>query len=309
MSALGNWIRATSTTTGTGNLTLSSVSGYVAPSTAFATGERFRYVLLADSDGKPIEAGIGYLSSGALVREFVDLTYSSGTYTESTSTAGLSAVSLSVTVRVICAPIHADIANMSIAGITTGTQANDTFAPFNFELPTTGSLSLSSNSRSYYIPAYLGWTHAVDAISFRTGSTVGNTDVGLYSTLPNGMPGDLLIGWANQTVSGSALNSYTFSSRTDGRWAAATRIIPPGWYWFYLNSAASMSFARLFSLYHQSMIPSGGFDTGARQTCLIINRTQGTFAQPAPTGGLSLATINGSTDVVLVPALGFRRAA
>ena len=68
---LANWVRATSSTTGTGNLTLSSVSGYPQPSGAFAVGQRWAYCLLDDSTGKPIEAGIGYLSAATtFVREY-----------------------------------------------------------------------------------------------------------------------------------------------------------------------------------------------------------------------------------------------
>lgn len=305
---LANWVRATSATTGTGNLTLSAVTGYVTPASAFGNGVRFRYVLLDDSDGTPRESGIGYLSSGALVRELVQATYSGGTYTEATSNSSMSATSLSGTTRVICSPMHIDLAQIPVAGITSGTQADDIFAPFNFESPATGSIALSSSSRSFYIPVLLCWTHVVDAFCIRVTATVGSSDFGLYDVLPNGMPGDLLIGWENQSVTANTTMAYTFSSRTHGKWAAANRIIPPGWYWAHINSAAAMTFGRVFSLAQRSPLPSVGLDTGTRRTCLVINRTQGTLADPAPTSGLSLTTVTGSTDVITVPAFGFRRA-
>lgn len=97
---LGNWIQQTTTTTGTGNLTLSTVSGYPAFSTQFSDGQRFQYQILDDSTGAPIESGIGYLSSGALVRERIECTMVSGTFDNTTPTA----VSLAAgTKRVICA--------------------------------------------------------------------------------------------------------------------------------------------------------------------------------------------------------------
>lgn len=97
---LGNWIRQTTTTTGTGNLTLSTVTGYAAFTDYFAADERFAYSILDDATGLPIEAGIGYLSSGALVREIVESTLVSGTLDRSNP----SAVTLAAgTKRVICA--------------------------------------------------------------------------------------------------------------------------------------------------------------------------------------------------------------
>jgi hypothetical protein len=96
---LGTWIYQTTTTTGTGNLTLASVSGYPEFSTQFASGQRFQYQILDDSTGAPIESGVGYLSSGALVRERIECTMVSGTFDNTAPTA----VSLAAgTKRVIC---------------------------------------------------------------------------------------------------------------------------------------------------------------------------------------------------------------
>ena len=305
----GNWIRATSTTTGTGSLTLSAASGYPAPSSQFAQGERFSYALVADADGKPIEGGIGYLDgSGALVRECPTATYNSGTltYTDATSNAGLSPISLTGTTRVICTPLKtADLA-ATRRGRPSGTQANDIFHPANFVNPITGSLALGSSGRSYYVPILVDFAFPVDAFVTYLGSTGGSIDIGLYGVLPTGDPGDLLIGWSNKTATANVLNAYTLASADAGRWAAAARIIPPGWYWLCLNGSASISFSRIFSLHQQSLLPM--HDTGERKTCLFVNRTQGTLAQPAPSG-MSATTISGSSDVVSVPMFGFRRAA
>ena len=303
----GNWIRATSATTGTGSLTLAAASGYATPASQFSQGERFSYALLADADGKPIEGGIGYLDgAGLLVREAVLATYASSTYTDASSNAGLSAISLSGTTRVICTPLKtADLA-ATRRGRSSGTQTNDIFHPANFVSPATGSLALGSNSRSYYVPVLLDFAFPIDALVLYLAATGGNVDLGLYGVLPTGEPGDLLIGWSNKTATAYALNAYTFGSADAGRWAAATRLIPPGWYWVCINGSASLSFSRIFSLHQQSLLPMP--DTGDRKTCLFVNRTQGTLAQPAPSG-LSTSTISGSSDVVSVPMFGFRRAA
>lgn len=303
----GNWIRATSATTGTGSLTLSAASGYATPASQFSQGERFSYALLADADGKPIEGGIGYLDgSGLLVREAVLASYSGGTYTDASSNAGLSAISLSGTTRVICTPLKtADLA-ATRRGRSSGTLADDIFHPVNFQAPTTGTLALGSSGRSYYIPVLLDFAFPVDAVALRAGATGGSIDIGLYGVLPTGEPGDLLLGWSNKTYTASVLNAYTLATADGGRWSAAARIIPPGWYWVCINGSALMSFSRIFSLHQQSLLPM--HDTGDRKTCLFVNRTQGTLAQPAPSG-LNASTISGSSDVVSVPMFGFRRAA
>ena len=302
----GNWIRATTATTGTGSLTLSAASGYATPASQFAQGERFSYALLADADGKPVEGGIGYLDgSGNLVREAVLATYSGGTYTDASSNAGLSAVSLSGTTRVICTPLKtADLA-ATRRGRSTGTLADDIFHPVNFVSPTTGTLALGTNGRSYYIPVLLDFAFPVDAVALRAGATGGSIDIGLYGVLPTGDPGDLLLGWSNKTYTANVLNAYTLASADAGRWTAAARIIPPGWYWVCINGSTTINFTRIFSLHQQSLLPM--HDTGDRKTCLIVNRTQGTLAQPAPSG-MGASTISGSGDAVSVPMFGFRRA-
>lgn len=115
---LGNWIQQTTTTTGTGNLTLSAVTGYPAFSTQFSDGQRFQYQILDDSNGAPIESGIGYLSSGALVRERIECTMVSGTFDNTTP----SAVSLAAgTKRVICSVAAAATHTPAIGAITAAT--------------------------------------------------------------------------------------------------------------------------------------------------------------------------------------------
>lgn len=115
---LGNWIQQTTTTTGTGNLTLSTVSGYPAFSTQFSDGQRFQYQILDDSTGAPIESGIGYLSTGALVRERIECTMVSGTFDNSAP----SAVSLAAGAkRVICAVSAAATHTPATGAVTAAT--------------------------------------------------------------------------------------------------------------------------------------------------------------------------------------------
>ena len=83
--------KESTTTTGTGNLTIAQVSGYPRISEVGFThtnGRRFRYSIV-DSDHKPIESGIGYLTTDAntLVRAKIKATYISSTYDDLAPTA------------------------------------------------------------------------------------------------------------------------------------------------------------------------------------------------------------------------------
>ena len=72
-------VKDTSTTTGTGDLTLSGTAptGFQSFNTAFGTNVRFPYVI--DSGGADWEVGFGYLSaSTTLVREEVTASSNSG---------------------------------------------------------------------------------------------------------------------------------------------------------------------------------------------------------------------------------------
>src|SRR4051812_15492834 len=118
---LGNWIRQTTTTTGTGNLTLSTASGWAPFSSQFSTGadgvgDNFYYVVLDDSTGAPYEAGIGRMSDATtLVRVRILASMPSGTYSAANSAMTLAAG----TKRVVCADLGS-IRRMSIPGVRSG---------------------------------------------------------------------------------------------------------------------------------------------------------------------------------------------
>lgn len=74
MTNVANSVRDTSTTTGTGDFTLSGTapSQYISFNTAYGTAVRFPYVIRGQS-GTEWEAGLGYLSAATtLVREIVN---------------------------------------------------------------------------------------------------------------------------------------------------------------------------------------------------------------------------------------------
>lgn len=84
---LAMWSLNTSTTTGTGALTLSTVSGSPSLSDSIPVGVHFYYVIANDSDNSPYEAGLGYLSNSVtLQRSVIFGTYSSGVFSNSNLT-------------------------------------------------------------------------------------------------------------------------------------------------------------------------------------------------------------------------------
>ena len=67
---IGDWIRQTTSSTGTGNLTLAAVTDYPTFNNIFGLLKYFRYTILRATDGKPLERGIGHMSSSTvLVRD------------------------------------------------------------------------------------------------------------------------------------------------------------------------------------------------------------------------------------------------
>lgn len=103
-------IKDSTTSTGTGNLTLSGTAptGYVAFATVFALEDRFKYAV-SSSGGSEWEVGQGYLStSTTLVREVIEassnsnaaVSFSSGTkdvfvtFTGADATAAMSSTAL-----------------------------------------------------------------------------------------------------------------------------------------------------------------------------------------------------------------------
>lgn len=215
---LGNWIHTTSTTTGTGDLTVSGVTGYPTFNDVFGTGKRFYYTILLDSDGTPLETGMGYLSaSTTLVREKVLATYSGGTYDDTSATA----LSLAAgTKRVICST---EAGAMTLNPLNVNTSAT-TRVVSPMITGSAGSLVVTTN-RCYYIPFVIATPRELDAIVFRVSSGSGSTQakVGIYTAAINGKPGDRIDQSAFQGTGTGASGSKITATLTARRY-------PPGLY-------------------------------------------------------------------------------
>ena len=219
---LGNWVRQTTTTTGTGSLTLSSVSGYPTFNDVFGTSRRFVYTILNDSDGKPIESGIGYMSSSTvLVREKVAATYSGGTFDDTSP----SAISLAAgTYRVICSASAEAVQGAGKHVLSTASFSNQRLLCSQHF--TTNSASSSGYTvvadQLLFVPFYLTASADVDALAVRVGTAASGKSIrlGIYDVGSDGQPGALLAETSSLSVAGTGDNIGTI-----------TRVrLQPGWY-------------------------------------------------------------------------------
>lgn len=214
----GNAIKQTTSSTGTGNLTLSSVSGYPQFSDVFALNQQFSYVLL-DSGDKFIEAGIGYLSgSTTLVRAKVSSTYVSSTYNASTATAA----SLSGTTTVICA-LHAATTEAPLATVDSQSASVNRFllsAHHNNSLTT----QTMGADRLYYTPFLLRTGAQITALSISVATlAVGSSaKAGIYTCNEKGYIGSLLASVSGLDCTSTGVKTVSLGSPV---------FLPAGWYY------------------------------------------------------------------------------
>lgn len=275
----GNWVRTTTTTTGTGDLTLSSVSGYPTFNDVFGTSRRFYYTILNDSDGTPLEAGIGYLSaSTTLVREKVLATYSSSTY-DDTSAAALSLAA--GTKRVICST---EAGAMSINALNVNSSATTrVVSPI---MPgSAGSLAVTTN-RCYYIPFVISTPRELDAIVFRVSSGSGTTQakVGIYTATINGKPGDRIDQSAFQSTGTGASGTRVTATLTQRRY-------PPGLYFLAFASDGAPTINSPSSSVHQGAPLLGADSTGVQMIGCLYEGLAGGWTDLPATANSSLTEV------------------
>lgn len=216
---LGNGIKQTTSTTGTGDLTLSSVAGYPTFSDAFPLGMMISYALL-DSAGLFIEAGVGYLSSSStLVRARVSSTFVSSVYTSQ----GATAASLSGTTTVICTPQAATLES----SLTTvdGQSGSVNRAVTTAHRLTTGTAAGMTTLRLSYVPFLLRTGASVVSlgINVTTAGAAGKiARLGMYTCNELGYPGSLLTSTSDFAIDSTGLKTTTL---------ATPIMLPPGWYY------------------------------------------------------------------------------
>lgn len=215
---LGYGVKETTTTTGTGTLTLSSVSGFPRFSQAFSTGDMVEYSILT-SAGEPLECGIGTVAaSNTLERTYPLVTYSGGTYDNTTP----SALSLSAgTYTVICTGSPGSGAPF-IQSMWSGA-TNKSISSAHITGNHSSTHPMTAN-RLEVVPFQLIANRPMAGLMTRVSVSGGTSGtLGLYRCGSGGLPTDLLQSGSISCSSSGTLQSITFSA-----------YYPPGWYYVAL---------------------------------------------------------------------------
>jgi hypothetical protein len=224
---LANWIRQTTTTTGTGSLTLSAVSGYPKFSDQFATNQPFYYTIENDSDGSPVEVGIGKLTSATvLARTAVLQTYSGGSLTSSSA----SAVNLAAgTYRVICAGTMQQGGVTAFPGITSSASLR-AMIPYPYAAASNNKVLLADTPR--FVVARIDAGKGISALGVSVYTAVGTASdkirVGIYGVNTDGSPSDLVCESGDMLPNSTGAKSASI--------VGGKTFIPPGWYYIAMLS-------------------------------------------------------------------------
>lgn len=238
---IANWVKASTTTTGTGTLTLSSVAGYPRPSDAIETGVHVQYVILTSAGD--LEAGIGTVSAGnMLTRDRINATWAGGTYTS----VAPSALSLPAgTHEVIITQTAAN--TFSAAEYPQALIANTHFVSQHLA----GIASAQNCSNATYVGQQTAYPFVLKTAGVLTGfacqvSVLGesNNFFALYQCAPNGGPGKRIAHHTTPIAGGST--GYKTAA------AAANVRVTPGAYWmgWLTVSGTSPSIRGLFAAGH-----------------------------------------------------------
>lgn len=249
---LGNGIKQTTTSTGTGNLTLAAVTGYPKVSDVVPLLFPVAYSLL-DASGLLLEEGIGHLSdSVTFVRSMVTATYSAGAYSGGpANTSSPSAVSLTGTTTLIVTPNAASLESM-LPAVDRVSSINRVTSPANRNL-NTSTLALTA-LRCHYVPSLLRIASPavnlqINVTTAGAASTVAR--LGIYAALESGYIGALLATTGDIDVSTTGLKVATLS---------APVALPPGWYYLALVSSGAPTITAFVSNVANSL---GGHPLGA----------------------------------------------
>lgn len=271
------------TTTGTGNLTIAQVTGYprVNDYWPFGSNIPIPYTIIDSSatPAKVIEEGFGYLTTDAntFVRSYITGSYVSGTLTRFGTAASLAAGT-----KYLLAGLHTSATTaipLPSKACSVVNASHPYLLPENiYQVQTTGSVTAGTANRGYYFPVKYDFFGKVDAFMLRAGGTV-TADLGLYpcdytTFKPKG---PAIAAAANCAVS-SGIQTFTFSG--------GAIVLTPGWYFLYVNQAstATLTGRRMYAM------PTPHFPNGTdamEDPAILVESsvTQGTLpTSPAPTG-------------------------
>ena len=295
--AAANGARATTTTTGTGDLTLSSVSGAPTFNQVYGLSRRFPYTIL-DNSSPPqfIEAGIGYLSgTTTLVREKIFSTFTSSTFDD----VSPGAASLAAGTYNIVTPPMAELMSEAAKGVNRN--ASLAFSKVLFSQHFTVHNASSTGytavaNRLVMIPCWLNTSAECDALAVRVGTGVASTNIrlGIYDSTPDFHPGKLL----GETGS---LSSATSSTDVFGTLGATIRL-NPGWYFTAFVSNGAPAVGRITAggeVFNNMGVAAGNLMQAVG--AFYATHTFGALPDPAPTTSLTTITAGAA-----YPAVGAR---
>lgn len=235
---LSNAIVETTTTTGTGDLTTSAVTGrprftdkFTANATEASASHFYYAILTQDAVPQFIESGIGYMSAtGTLKRVVVLSTYASSTYTD----VSASAISLAAgTKNVICTGECGSAGGLALPGIDNSVSALRYAYSAHAPLQQAGGTLVMTANRLYLQPFLHLSARAIDGLFFRDSSTNANVRIALFECNRDGTAGRKLMG---STADTAATSGGFFVITTGGPVRPA-----PGWLWLGIVADAGMS--------------------------------------------------------------------
>ncbi|WP_066339242.1 hypothetical protein [Azohydromonas lata] len=285
-----SWAKAQTTTTGTGNLTLSALPGFPTPYQLMGSLP-FAYTLL-NSSNQPVEGGIATMSSSTvMVRSRVLRTWDGTTLTKN---GGATAASLTGTTQVICTPLDATSeALMPTVDSTAGVGRYVTSAH-----RTTVTASASPTSLTVYYQAFLlraGGIVTGFACNVTTAAASGGQAlIGLYNLTPTGSIGSLISG---ASTSAFAVDTTGFKVLSAG----TAQFLPPGMYIAaFLYSGSSLVTAGHNSA-ASALIGGSPFGLNGNANAPIEYRTEtvGSLALPSSAGTTTASNIGSAAAVML----------
>lgn len=279
-----DWIHCETTTTGTGDLTLTTKSGWVPFTQYFASGadgscDYFEY-LVRGADGIPLEAGIGHMSDPTtLVRDHVYKTLSAGTLSTANAAASLAAGTKSV----LCA----DLASTRLRGtLNIRGGATDKLIGDANSNTTTGNVKTLTAGNLYGIPFRCESPALISgaAAYVTTAAASSNIRIALYRLKKLREPGGLIATTGDIVTTGTG--------KVSGAWASGDRRIPCGDYFLAVksNGGNPVVFAAQASASLVSDAAWTGLNGSANLKYLYATATSSGSAMPDPCPALSWGT-------------------
>jgi hypothetical protein len=229
---LANWVKQSTTSSGAGNLTLASVSGYPTFSQQFGINQPFSYTILDDATLAPIETGWGKMTSATnFVRTLVLNTMVGGTFT----TAGATAATLPAgTYQVICA------SSMQLGGVTAipgfHPLASVKAAVMYPHIVAANGRALVANTPLFVcgrIEAGRGLLSLGANVTTLGGAGTDKFRMGVYSINPDGSIGDLVCQTGDMLPNTTGMKSASI--------VGGTYQLPPAWYYVAFLSTVAVT--------------------------------------------------------------------